>query len=37
MWGEELALEMLQVAGFIEVDVNQFEHDFQNNFYVMQK
>jgi ubiquinone/menaquinone biosynthesis C-methylase UbiE len=37
MWGEELALEMLQEAGFDHVDVNQFEHDFQNNFYLMQK
>lgn len=37
MWGEELAVEMLQKAGFTEVKVNQLEHDFQNNFYVMRK
>ena len=37
MWGEELAVEMLQKAGFEKVDVNQLEHDFQNNFYVMTK
>lgn len=37
MWGEELAVEMLRKAGFIEVAVNQLEHDFQNNFYVMKK
>lgn len=37
MWGEELATEMLRQAGFDEVSVNQLDHDFQNNFYVMQK
>lgn len=37
MWGEELALSMLNKAGFERVAVNQLEHDFQNNFYVMHK
>lgn len=37
MWGEELAVEMLGLAGFKEVSVNQLDHDFQNNFYVMKK
>ncbi len=37
MWGEELALHMLNKAGFEQVSVNRLEHDFQNNFYVMQK
>lgn len=37
MWGEELAVEMLKKAGFSNVKVNQLEHDFQNNFYVMKK
>lgn len=37
MWGEELASEMLYRAGFASVDVHQLEHDFQNNFYVMQR
>jgi ubiquinone/menaquinone biosynthesis C-methylase UbiE len=37
MWGEELVLEMLQEVGFAGVDVNQFDHDFQNNFYLMQR
>lgn len=37
MWGEELAVEMLGLAGFNEVSVNQLDHDFQNNFYVMKK
>ena len=37
MWGEEKALEMLSLAGFDNVSVNQLDHDFQNNFYVMKK
>jgi SAM-dependent methyltransferase len=37
MWGEELALSMLNKAGFEQVAVNQLEHDFQNNFYVTHK
>jgi len=37
MWGEELALEMLGAAGFDNIEVNQLEHDFQNDFYVMRK
>lgn len=37
MWGEELAVEMLGKAGFYQVEVRQLAHDFQNNFYVMQK
>ena len=37
MWGEELAVEMLTKAGFDKIDINQLDHDFQNNFYVMQK
>lgn len=37
MWGEEMAVEMLRQAGFDNVTVNQLDHDFQNNFYVMQK
>ena len=37
MWGEELALEMLERAGFSDVAVHKLEHDFQNNFYVMRK
>jgi len=37
MWGEELAVEMLGIAGFAKVEVNQLEHDFSNNFYVTRK
>jgi SAM-dependent methyltransferase len=37
MWGEEKAVAMLQAANFGDIKVNQLEHDFQNNFYVMRK
>ncbi len=37
MWGEEKAVEMLRLAGFEQIEVNQLEHDFQNNFYVLRK
>ncbi|MGD1939889.1 MAG: class I SAM-dependent methyltransferase [Leptolyngbyaceae cyanobacterium] len=37
MWGEELAVDMLREAGFTRIEVNQLEHDFQNNYYVVQK
>ena len=37
MWGEEMAVGMLGAAGFEQVTVNQLDHDFQNNFYVMRK
>jgi hypothetical protein len=37
MWGEELAREMLQKAGFEQIEVHRLEHDFQNDFYVMHK
>lgn len=37
MWGEELALEMLNAAGFEQVQIHQLEHDFQNNFYLARK
>ena len=37
MWGEEKALEMLEEAGFGEVEVKQLPHDFQNSYYVARK
>ena len=37
MWGEELAVSMLNEAGFNQISVHQLDHDFQNNFYVMKK
>lgn len=37
MWGEELAIDMLKAAGFSQIDVQQLEHDFQNNYYLIRK
>lgn len=37
MWGEEKALEMLDAAGFSDVQVHRLSHDFQNAFYVARK
>lgn len=37
MWGEEKATEMLEEAGFGEVEVKQLPHDFQNSYYVAKK
>ena len=34
VWGEELAVEMLNEAGFREINVARLEHDIQNNWYV---
>lgn len=36
-WGEELAVEMLQAAGFADVRVETLEHDIINNYYLTQK
>lgn len=37
VWGEEKALQMLEEAGFKRVEIQQLEHDFQNNFYIVRK
>ncbi len=37
MWGKEKALEMLDAAGFKNVDVKQLDHDFQNYYYIVRK
>lgn len=34
VWGEELAVQMLNDAGFPIVNVQRLEHDIQNNWYV---
>lgn len=36
-WGEELALQMLDEAGFKDVRVHTLPHDIMNNFYVMSR
>ena len=37
MWGKEKALEMLKEAGFNHVEVKNLDHDFQNNYYIVNK
>jgi 2-polyprenyl-3-methyl-5-hydroxy-6-metoxy-1,4-benzoquinol methylase len=36
-WGEELALKMLEEAGFANVTVHTLDHDIMNNYYVCRK
>lgn len=37
MWGEEKAVEMLNEAGFDDVNVTQLEHDIINYYYISKK
>lgn len=37
MWGEELAVQMLNEAGFAEVAVKSLPHDIINNYYIAPK
>ncbi len=37
MWGREKATEFLHQAGFSQISIHQLEHDFQNDYYVIQK
>lgn len=37
MWGEEMALEMLEEAGFMNLEIQRLAHDFQNNYYIAKK
>ncbi len=37
MWGREKATELLREAGFSQISIHQLEHDFQNDYYVIQK
>jgi SAM-dependent methyltransferase len=36
-WGEELALQMLNEAGFQRVEVRRLDHDMFNNYFVIHK
>ncbi len=36
-WGEQKALQMLEAAGFTEVDIKQVEGDVINNYYIARK
>jgi hypothetical protein len=37
MWGKEKAKEMLEEAGFAQVEVEQLPHDFINSYYIATK
>lgn len=37
MWGEEKAKELLEEAGFANVEVEQLPHDFVNSYYIVTK
>lgn len=37
VWGTQLARQMLQEAGFENINIHRFEHDVQNAYYFMQK
>jgi 2-polyprenyl-3-methyl-5-hydroxy-6-metoxy-1,4-benzoquinol methylase len=37
MWGREKALEMLTEAGFTRAETRQLDHDFLNDYYIIQK
>lgn len=37
MWGREKALEMLEEAGFTNIEIKNFEHDIQNDYYIIRK
>ena len=37
MWGREKALEMLDDAGFKNIEIKNFDHDFQNDYYIIKK
>jgi SAM-dependent methyltransferase len=37
MWGRETAQRMLREAGFAKVRIERLAHDFQNDYYIVQK
>ena len=37
MWGRETAVKMLAEAGFRNIEIKSFEHDFQNEYYIIRK
>lgn len=37
MWGQEKAKELLQLAGFKDIRIEQLAHDFQNDYYIIGK
>ena len=37
MWGREKATELLNTVGFTQIQIEQLEHDFQNDYFVIRK
>lgn len=37
MWGRETAVKMLNEAGFENIEIKNFDHDFQNDWYIIKK
>ncbi|MFO7524293.1 MAG: class I SAM-dependent methyltransferase [Ignavibacteriaceae bacterium] len=37
MWGLETAVKMLNEAGFSNIEIKNFDHDFQNDWYIIKK
>ena len=37
MWGCEKAQDMLRTAGFSDIEIRRFDHDIQNDWYVVRK
>jgi hypothetical protein len=37
LWGEELAQELIQKAGFSEVRIKKLPHDIMNCYYVIDR
>jgi 2-polyprenyl-3-methyl-5-hydroxy-6-metoxy-1,4-benzoquinol methylase len=37
MWGRETAVKMLNETGFENIEIKNFEHDFQNDWYIIKK
>jgi 2-polyprenyl-3-methyl-5-hydroxy-6-metoxy-1,4-benzoquinol methylase len=36
-WGEELAIALLNEAGFSNIEIRQLPHDIQNNYFIVRK
>jgi len=37
MWGRETAIKMLNETGFENIEIKNFDHDFQNDWYIIKK
>lgn len=37
MWGREKAMELLNKAGFSNIEIHRLDHDIQNDYYVIKK